>query len=55
MPATTFRAPADPPVRGRGRVAAELAIGLAPLLLVAGATARRLELPDDYLLTAVAA
>ena len=55
MRAMTSHAPADPPVRGRGRVAAELAIGLAPLLLVASATARRLELPGDYLLTAVAA
>ncbi len=37
------------------RVTAELALGLVPLLLVAGATARRLELPRDYLLTAAAA
>ena len=33
----------------------ELALGLLPLLLVAWATARRLELPRDYLLTAAAA
>ena len=33
----------------------ELALGLVPLLLVAGATARRLDLPRDYLPTAVAA
>ncbi len=55
MPATMSRTPADPPVRGRGRVAAELAVGLVPLLLAAGATGRRLELPRDYLVTAVAA
>ena len=55
MPATPPRAPAGPSAHGRGHVAAELAIGLAPLLLVAGATARRLELPHDYLATAVAA
>ena len=55
MPATTSRAPARPPVPGRGRVTAELALGLVPLLLVAGATARRLELPRDYFPTAVAA
>ena len=34
---------------------AELALGLVPLLLVAGATARRLELPRDYVLAAAAA
>ena len=55
MPATPLQAPAGPPVHGRGRVTAELALGLVPLLLVAGATARRLELPRDYLLTAAAA
>ena len=55
MPATTSHAPLRPPVHGRGRVAAELAAGLVPLLLAAGATARRFELPRDYLLTAVAA
>ncbi len=55
MPATMSHASPGPPVHGRGRVAAELAVGLAPLLLVAGATARGLELPRDYLLTAVAA
>ena len=55
MPATTSHPPPGPPVHGRGRVAAELAVGLVPLLLVAGATARRLELPRDYLPAAVAA
>ena len=35
-------------------MAAELAVGLVPLLLAAGATARWLELPSEYLLTAVA-
>ena len=48
-------APPGPPVHGRRRVAAELAVGLAPLLLAAGATARRFELPSDYVLTSVAA
>ena len=55
MPATKSRALPEPPVHDRRRVAAELAVGLVPLLVVAGATARRLELPRDYLLTAVAA
>ena len=55
MPATPRQPPAGPPVHGRGRVTAELALGLVPLLLVAGATARRLELPRDYLPTAAAA
>ena len=55
MPATTSPAPPAPPAPGRGRVTVELAVGLVPLLLVAGATARRLELPRDYLPTAVAA
>ena len=36
-------------------MAAELAVGLVPLVLAAAATARRLELPRDYVLTAVAA
>ena len=44
------------PVHGRSRVTAELDLGLVPLLLVAGTTARRLELPrGEYLPTAVAA
>ena len=43
------------PIHERGRVTAELAVGLVPLLLVAWTTARRLELPRDYLPTAVAA
>lgn len=47
--------PSRRPVRGRIRVAAELAAGLAPLLLAAGATARRLDLPPVYLATATAA
>lgn len=55
MPPTSSHAPPGPPVHGRGRVAAELAVGLAPLLLAAGATARLLDLPPDYLLTAAAA
>lgn len=54
MPGTTPR-PARPPVRDRLRVAVELAAGLAPLLLAAGATAWRLDLPRDYLVTAAAA
>ena len=55
MPATTSRSAPGSPVHGRGRVAAELAVGLVPLLLAAGATGWRLELPRDYLVTAVAA
>ena len=55
MPATTSRAAPGWPARGRGRVAAELAVGLVPLLLAAAATARRLDLPRDYVPTAVAA
>lgn len=54
MTATTSR-PSRPPVRGRIRVAAELAAGLVPLLLAAGTIARRLELPPAYLATAAAA
>ena len=53
MTATTPR-PSRPPGRGRIRVAAELTAGLAPLLLAAGATARRLDLPLVYLATAAA-
>lgn len=55
MPATTSRAAPGSRAHGRGRVAAELAVGLVPLLLAAAATARRLDLPRDYVLTAVAA
>ena len=55
MPATTSRAAPGSPAHGRGRVAAELAVGLVPLLLAAATTARRLDLPRDYVLTAVAA
>ena len=36
-------------------MAAELAVGLVPLLLAAGGTAWRLDLPRDYVLTAAAA
>ncbi len=36
-------------------MAVELALGFVPLLLVAGATTRHLDLPRDYLSTAVAA
>lgn len=55
MPATTSQAPPGAPAHGRSRVTVELALGLVPLLLVVGATARRLDLPRDYLPTAVAA
>ena len=55
MPATTSRAAPGSPAHGRGRVAAELAVGLVPLLLAAAATARRLDLPRDYVPAAVAA
>ena len=41
------------PRHARGRAAAELAIGLAPLLAVAGATAWWFDLPATYLLRAV--
>lgn len=54
MPATPPALPC-PPARGRRRAAAELAAGLVPLLFAAGATARRLDLPCGYVVTAAAA
>ena len=45
---------AAPPGRRRRRLVAELALGLLPLLAVAGATTWRFALPPGYLLRAVA-